>query len=600
MYSLTKTCKLYRSQIEKFQADIFGDYRSNRISLDLDAMLFRAKYMIRNKLDLDKLSAMEYEFNKKSAELRECTSEFIYELLARVVGVPEPYKLENLIDVAITEMKMDQDYYTIDLLVISDERGYLEYIDKTIPEDKPYNIFPNEYFRFYTDSYNDAIAKTYPELFENKYQDKVGVGADRDVFCHNFTFQTTESCSLNCTYCYEFNKCLHRMKFSTAKKFIDNLLEDKYGYLNRYNSPAIILEFIGGEPLLEIKQTRLIYEYFLKRCYELDHPWFTLHRISLCSNGMQYFDKDVQDFFKDYASQISFNISIDGNKELHDACRVQPNGEGSYDIDMVALNHYNKHYSPERNSKITLAPANILHLYDSVVDFIDKGMTVININCVFEEGWTPETAHIEYTELKRLADYILENDLEHLYIAIFNERQEDRMPVDSDGTFCGGNGAMLAMRPNGQFYPCIRYMPTSVGDNVEDLCIGTVDEGIVGREDGSPVLEKLDTITRRSQTNDICFECPLSNDCASCLALGHTVFGTPNKRTTFTCVQVIAEALANVYYWNALAIKHPEYHLKVRKNVVPDVWAKIVIDEDELDYLKKLEAYSMIVYMENE
>ena len=201
MYSLTKTCKLYRSQIEKFQADIFGDYRSNRISLDLDAMLFRAKYMIRNKLDLDKLSMMEYEFNKKSAELRECTSEFIYELLARVVGVPEPYKLENLVDVAITEMKMDQDYYTINLLIISDERGYLEYIDKTIPEDKPYNIFPNEYFRFYTDSYNDAIAKTYPELFENKYQDKVGVGADRDVFCHNFTFQTTESCSLNCTYC---------------------------------------------------------------------------------------------------------------------------------------------------------------------------------------------------------------------------------------------------------------------------------------------------------------------------------------------------------------------------------------------------------------
>lgn len=600
MYVLTKQFKLYRSQVEKFQLDIFGDYRTNRLSLDMDALLFRAKYMIQHNLDPEKMPAIEDAFNRRATELRECSSLFISNFLHSIIGIPKPFTLEDVADAAIVDMKMDQDYYTVSMILISQNREYLEYVDQSIPEDEPFNMFPNEYFRFYTDSYNDGIAKAYPELFENKYQDEIGVGADRDVFCHNFTFQTTESCSLNCTYCYEFNKSLMRMKFSTAKKFIDNLLEDKYGYINRYNSPAIILEFIGGEPLLEIKQTRRIYEYFLQRCYELDHPWFTLHRVSICSNGMQYFDEDVQSFFRDYASQISFNISIDGNKELHDTCRIQPNGEGSYDIDMIALNHYNKNYSPERNSKMTLAPSNIGSLYDSVIDFINQGMTVININCVFEEGWTQETAATEYDQLKKLATYILDNDLEHLYIAIFNERQEDKMSEENDGTFCGGNGAMLAMRPNGQFYPCIRYMPTSVGNDVEDLCIGNVDDGMVGREFNSPVLEKLDAITRRSQTNDICFECPLSNDCASCLALGHAVFGTPNKRTTFTCIQVIAEALANVYYWNALAIKHPEYHLNVRRNVVPDAWAKLVISEEELDYLKKLEVYSMIVYMEND
>lgn len=599
MYNLKKRIILYRSQVEKLHLDIFGDYSTNRLSLEMDGILFRTKYMIKHNLDLDKLPELEAEFNKKALQVREHSAMFLFEFLVRIIGIPSPHKYEDLVDAAVIDMKMDQDYYTIDIIVVSPNRAYLEYIDLSISEDKPFNMFPNEYFRFYTDSYNDGIAKAYPELFENKYQEEVGVGADHDVFCHNFTFQTTEACSLNCTYCYEFNKSLTRMKLSTAKKFIDNLLTDKYGYINRYNSPAIILEFIGGEPLLEIKQTRLIYEYFLKRCYEMNHPWFTLHRVSICSNGMQYFDEEVQSFFKDYASQISFNISIDGNKELHDACRIQPNGEGSYDIDMMALNHYNKHYSPERNSKMTLAPSNISYLYDSVIDFINQGMTVININCVFEEGWTTETAAIEYEQLKKLATYLLDNDLEHLYIAIFNERQEDKMPEENDGTFCGGNGAMLAMRPNGQFYPCIRYMPTSVGDNVEDLCIGNVDDGIVGRAQGSLILEKLDSITRRSQTNDICFECPLSNDCASCLALGHAVFGTPNKRTTFTCIQVIAEALANVYYWNALAIKHPEYHLHVRKNVVPDAWAKLVISDEELDYLKKLEAYSMIVYMEN-
>jgi radical SAM peptide maturase (CXXX-repeat target family) len=384
------------------------------------------------------------------------------------------------------------------------------------------------------------------------------------------------------------------MKFSTAKKFIDKLLNDEYGYINRYNSPAIIIEFIGGEPLMEIKLTRKIYEYFLERCYELDHPWFNLHRVSICSNGLQYFDEDVQDFFNEYSQNISFNISIDGNKELHDACRIQPNGEGSYDIDIAALNHYNKHHTPERNSKMTLAPSNIKYLYDSVVNFIENGMTCININCVFEEGWNQQTALIEYHQLKKLADYLLSNNLEHLYIAIFNERQEDMMSKYNDGPSCGGTGSMLSLRPNGQFYPCIRYMPSSVGTNVKDLCIGNIDKGIIGREQNSDILRMMDRVTRRSYTNDICYECPLSNDCGTCSALGHTVFGTPNKRTTFTCIQMIAEALANVYYFNNLALKHPEYNLPVRKNVVPDEWALLVIDQEELKQLKLLECAAMV------
>ena len=78
-------------------------------------------------------------------------------------------------------------------------------------------------------------------------------------------------------------------------------------------------------------------------------------------------------------------------------------------VDIAALNHYNKHYASERNSKMTLAPSNISHLYESVVDFINNGMMSININCVFEEGWNKETAEIEYKQLQRLANYIIAN-----------------------------------------------------------------------------------------------------------------------------------------------------------------------------------------------
>ena len=745
-FKLEKEITLYKSQFDKFNLNRTGGvHELDRTSLELDSLLFRTKYMIRKKKDLDKIDDIKGEFTEKALHLRDLFNEFLYDFLAQIVTIPEGFHLEDIHDVFAQDVKIDTVHVKFNMILISPNKDYLEYVDNAIQEDEPFNMFPNKFFRYQTDSYNDAIAKAYPELFENRHQDVVGVGADGDVFTHNLTFQTSERCSLNCTYCYaagtkilmadgtekniedisvgdmilgfdenfkplsskaniksrvthvfhrksevvkithpylrntyvtpehpiasstsetrgkfikvedlrpdrnplyrvnrydksfsplycyikkfdpnnivdvynietechtyiansvathncyQFNKSPMRIEFNTAKEFIDNLLADKYGYINRYNSPAIIIEFIGGEPLLEIKLTRQIYEYFLDRCYELNHPWFSLHRVSICSNGLQYFDKDVQEFFKDYASNISFNISIDGNKDLHDSCRIQPNGEGSYDVAMAALNHFNKHYTAERNSKMTLAPSNIKYLFDSVVDFINNGMKCINLNCIFEEGWNQETARLEYDQLKKLADYILDNNLENIYIAIFNDRQEDMMDKYSDSSSCGGDGSMLAIRPNGQLYPCIRYMPTSVGDNVEDLCIGSVQDGFIGREENSSVLTMMDKITRRSQTNDICFECPLSNDCAACLALGHTVFGTPNKRCSFICIQMIAEALANIFYWNNLLLKHPEWDLSVRRNVVPDEWALLVIDKEELYNLKLLETAAMIKYIE--
>ena len=728
---LEKDVVIYKQQFERLSLEIYHSHLMERLSIDLDSLLFRIKYMVKHKKDLSLLKDLKKEFIDKSLQLREVFGNLMKAVLLQIPM--ENFSEKDILDIFAQDVRMDGVYIKFKMLLFSNNEEYLKYVDSYVPKDV-FNIFPHEYFRFYTDSYNDGIAKAYPELFENVTQDKIGTGADQDVFCHSFTFQVTEACSLNCSYCllegtqiklsdgseknieelqvgeeilgfdehnpyqlkpakithtfhrkaenlyrvitdnsslyitgnhkivtdngwmavedlttgyhpgiidkdrrpmfsnsmdvfqdtvsgdvynletetgtyiannilvhncYQANKTKERMSFETGKKFIDNLLADKYDYINRYNSPAIILEFIGGEPLLEVVLIRKLYEYFLEQCYELNHPWFSLHRLSICSNGLQYFDPEVQSFFKEYSANISFNISIDGNKELHDSCRIQPNGEGSYDIDIKALNHYATHYIPDRNSKMTLAPSNIQYLFESVKSFISQGMKVINLNCVFEEGWKPKHALIEYEQLKLLSNHILENDLENIYLSIFNERQESVGNPLNDSNSCGGNGKMLSLRPNGQFYPCIRFMPTSVGNDVEDLCIGHIDKGLDSRNSKSKVLEKLDEITRRTQLTDICFECPIGNQCPGCTALSHTVFGTPNKKATFSCIMQIAQFLSNVYYWNNLLLKHPDWNLDVRKNVLPDEWSLLVINKDELDYLKTLECMAMIIKMQS-
>ena len=104
---------------------------------------------------------------------------------------------------------------------------------------------------------------------------------------------------------------------------------------------------------------------------------------------------------KRHWNNLSFSISIDGCKELHDSCRIFPDGRGSYDVAMAGVHHFVDVLGGRMGSKMTLAPSNIQYTYKAVVGLIESGYREINLNCVYEEGWTLEHATILYNELKK-------------------------------------------------------------------------------------------------------------------------------------------------------------------------------------------------------
>ena len=55
----------------------------------------------------------------------------------------------------------------------------------------------------------------------------------------------------------------------------------------------MVIEFIGGEPFLEIDLIDKITDYFINKLIKLNHPWATRYRISICSNGILYFEPKV-------------------------------------------------------------------------------------------------------------------------------------------------------------------------------------------------------------------------------------------------------------------------------------------------------------------
>ncbi len=427
------------------------------------------------------------------------------------------------------------------------------------------------------EEYQNFIAR----LFKNNY-------SDIKQYVFNLTFQVCDDCCLKCTYCYQGFKGHHKMTFETAKKAIDQLLnadDNIKDYINSWEIPGVVIEFIGGEPFLEIDLIDQITDYFVSKMIELHHPWATKYIISISTNGILYFDPRVQEYIKKNQNVLGLSISIDGDKELHDSCRVFPDGSGSYDKAMEAVRHYMTHYNHEIGSKMTIAPGNVEYVYRAVVSMIDNGYKNINLNCVYEKGWELHHATTLYWQLKKLADYLLDNDLwREIYLSIFylhpgtKDDQEDR-------NYCGGDGEMLAINWQGKYYPCLRYMEDSVGPD-RGYYIGNIDEGIGQDELTALRVKELRSITRSSQSPDKCLNCNISMGCGWCTAYNYQEMGSINKRATFICDMHYATVLASLYYFNSIYEKLGENN-RLSFNGIEDK-ALAIIPKEELEMIKEM------------
>ena len=428
-------------------------------------------------------------------------------------------------------------------------------------------------------SYNDFIS--------NLYWDWEHPLGETESLTRDVTFQVTDDCPMSCSYCYQGHKGHKKMSKEVAKQGVDLLFhmyeENNSPFINR-KTKAIILDFIGGEPLMAIDIIDYICTYFVQKCLELDHPWLYTWRASMTSNGALYFEPKVQEFLHKFKGFVSFSITLDGPKEIHDSCRVYHDGRGNFDDAYAAMKHFNSHYYEELGTKVTIAPEN-LHNLNKIVDFfIGEGMKLIHANCVNEAKWTYAQAKLFYAELKKMADRLLElND--ETTISLFNEYFFSPLGPNDNQNWCGGTSKMLAFDPDGVAYPCLRYMPSSLGNDVPPIVIGSV-EGIYVTDEQKHIKEYMDGITRRSQSTDECWNCPIAAGCSWCSAWNYQETGSVNKRSTNICVMHKARSLANVYYWNKW------YRLnnidKRFKMWLPKEEALRIIDEKEYAMLEEL------------
>jgi uncharacterized protein len=169
---------------------------------------------------------------------------------------------------------------------------------------------------------------------------------------------------------------------------------------------------------------------------------------------------------------------------------------------------------------------------------------------VNEDVWKSGDDELFEEQLVELADYIIDHDLARDYIcSLFTRHIGQPLKPEDDRNWCGA-GKMLAVDPDGTFYPCVRFAPFSLGHK-PGRPIGNCFDG-VDRNKLRPFL----AMTRRSQSTEECLSCDVASGCSWCSGCNYDMADSPTiyQRATFLCAMHKARVRANNYYWTKLEV----------------------------------------------
>lgn len=370
----------------------------------------------------------------------------------------------------------------------------------------------------------------------------------REGLAKNITFIVTKDCQLACKYCYLVGKTENeRMSWETAKAAVDYILSHR----DLFPEDAVIWDFIGGEPFLEIDLIDRLCDYIKQQMYILQHPWFNSYRFSFSTNGINYGSEKVQKFIEKNHDHLSIGISIDGTKRKHDLNRIWKGispEKGSYDDIIDNISQWVSQF-PEVGTKVTISSADIPYIKESVLHLYSLGIHEVNINCVFESVWQDGDDVAFENQLISLADEIIQKKYYKDFVCSFFSENIGK-PLDrnkENQNWCGA-GKMLAIDNKGYFYPCNRFVGFSLREK-QPIIIGDIKNGIDKNK-----LRPFLTLDRTTQSTEECIDCDVASGCAWCQGENYdsSDSSTIYQRSTAICKMHKARVRANNYYWNKL------------------------------------------------
>ena len=319
----------------------------------------------------------------------------------------------------------------------------------------------------------------------------------------------THSCNLNCVYCFEKHKELGQktMTFDTARQVLQTEF-DAFAKSPREASDRLAIEFFGGEPMLNFKLIRQVYQWVRD-----NDPGFPV-MFQLTSNGT-LFTPEVITWFDEHKLDFRVVLSVDGDDDMHQATR----GISAHRLptDYIAANWPNSYF------KMTLSKDTLPAYSRGIIDLTLKGY---RITSSLAEGidWDDEDARVYRRELLAIADF---------YLSHPDVRVEQPFDLSFDRLFfagtvppknCGCATKTLTYDTDGTPYPCHLFIP------------------IVRQNDEYAIAKgKIDFYDDRALIDDHCLACPRAKLCRTCYGYNLLDRGDVRARNLTKCKMLLTE-----------------------------------------------------------
>ena len=333
--------------------------------------------------------------------------------------------------------------------------------------------------------------------------------------------QVTQNCNLRCGYCVYGGNYKNRshspktMDFGLAKKAID------FGMERSQESSNFVVSFYGGEPLLAFD--------LIKKCvaYAKENIQGKELHFNMTTNGT-LFTTEIMDFLVENNFQLL--ISLDGDRESHDANRVFKSGKGSFDLIMQNVRNFKvRHpsYVAERvQFNTVINPKTNPSCFD---EFFSVSAIFQDTHIMFNEvasSNVKEDSLVSFSE-----NYRIKRKFEFLKLFMsmsgkLDESYVSRLVIDSKRSYydlykelrlhaaianvmhpqgpCIPGIARLFVNVNGEFFPCERVPELAYA------CIGNISNGFDVER-----IEQIMNIGRLSEKE--CKSCWALRLCSSCL-----------------------------------------------------------------------------------
>ncbi len=316
----------------------------------------------------------------------------------------------------------------------------------------------------------------------------------------------TESCNLDCVYCYEGQKSQKNMDIEVAK----NIITD--AFVNSDDFEEIEFDFFGGEPTIQKETIMELVEWSFSQNFNKPFYFF------LETNGTLVHG-EFQDWLVKHKDHLYVGLSIDGTPETHNKNRS--NSYEQIDIDFFAKNY------PSQGARMTIGNDTVGNLFNDIMHLHKIGFSKVDAFFAFGVDWSSKTTKEKISrEFRKLCDYYLSNpDVpENRLFDIDLAMLIDNDPVKK---WCGSGVDIISVAVDGKIYPCHMFQPNSTNTPLQ--------------------LDNIDFHSIKDFSDTSCSECMLEQICPNCYGMNYCISGDILRRERSLCDITKIRALAVSY-----------------------------------------------------